>query len=118
MHEFSRPFGTWATSNSGPNVETLGYSRVIPPGSQTATCNSTHARNLSSSDSLNSDTTPFPNLSQTRTSSPASNVAPLCWTHVPTRLSTLTRQLPGYDGLGTTTTDLLGMVEPYSTSPQ
>src|SRR5690349_10979973 len=31
----SRPFGTWITSNSGPNVETLGYFRVIPPGFET-----------------------------------------------------------------------------------
>src|SRR4051812_14659150 len=29
---FSRPFGTWATWNSAPNVETLGYCRIIPPG--------------------------------------------------------------------------------------
>src|SRR6266496_3316531 len=30
---FSRPFGTWAIGNCGPNVETLGYCRAIPPGS-------------------------------------------------------------------------------------
>jgi len=27
MRKFSRPFGTWATLNCGPNVETLGYCR-------------------------------------------------------------------------------------------
>jgi hypothetical protein len=28
MPEFSRPFGTYATSNLDPNVKALGYSRV------------------------------------------------------------------------------------------
>src|SRR6266446_6655062 len=34
MGSFSRPFGTYATPISLPNVETLGYCHDVPPGRQ------------------------------------------------------------------------------------